>query len=184
MHLFEVHVEGQYRYQGRVILASPPLQEDQLDIENMLRRVWIFPLRLVDSNQPEPIPIVEIDLLKKVRSRRSKKLTLEELKQRARKAKKKPSSILTITTTYYRNPDIIDYARRRANGICELCENLAPFNDKDGEPFLEVHHIEWLSKGGEDSIENTVALCPNCHRKMHIINNPADRSRLKNVALP
>ena len=24
-----------------------------------------------------------------------------------------------------------------------------------------------LSKGGEDTVENAVALCPNCHRKMH-----------------
>jgi hypothetical protein len=27
-----------------------------------------------------------------------------------------------------------------------------------------------LSENGEESIENTVALCPNCHRKMHILN--------------
>ncbi|WP_296863638.1 HNH endonuclease [Thermosyntropha sp.] len=32
-----------------------------------------------------------------------------------------------------------------------------------GEP-----HIEWLSRGGTDTIDNTVALCPNCHRKMHV----------------
>ncbi|MGA2227240.1 MAG: HNH endonuclease, partial [Syntrophobacteraceae bacterium] len=24
-------------------------------------------------------------------------------------------------------------------------------------------------ENGEESIENTVALCPNCHRKMHIL---------------
>ncbi|WP_163591073.1 HNH endonuclease, partial [Klebsiella variicola] len=37
----------------------------------------------------------------------------------------------------------------------------------DGTPFLEVHHIEWLSNGGEDSVENAIALCPNCHRQAH-----------------
>jgi len=24
-----------------------------------------------------------------------------------------------------------------------------------------------LSEGGEDTLENAIALCPNCHRKMH-----------------
>ena len=38
-----------------------------------------------------------------------------------------------------------------------------------------------LSKGGEDSEHNTVALCPNCHRKMHILNNKSDRDILTNV---
>lgn len=47
-------------------------------------------------------------------------------------------------------------------------------NDKDGNPYLESHHIIWLSKGGDDSIENTVALCPNCHRKMHVIADEKD----------
>ena len=28
--------------------------------------------------------------------------------------------------------------------------------------------------GGTDSLDNAVALCPNCHRKMHICNDAAD----------
>jgi 5-methylcytosine-specific restriction protein A len=50
----------------------------------------------------------------------------------------------------------------------------APFNNAKGEPHLETHHIVWLAKGGMDTIENTVALCPNCHRKMHIVNDSKD----------
>ena len=42
-----------------------------------------------------------------------------------------------------------------------------------------MHHIVWLSNGGEDSTDNTVALCPNCHRKMHILDDPADVEKLK-----
>jgi 5-methylcytosine-specific restriction protein A len=47
---------------------------------------------------------------------------------------------------------------------------------------LETHHIKWLSKDGEDCIENTVALCPNCHRKMHILDLGDDRKQLIRVA--
>lgn len=37
---------------------------------------------------------------------------------------------------------------------------------------------EWLSKGGKDIIDNTIALCPNCHKKMHILNLKIDKDFL------
>jgi len=55
----------------------------------------------------------------------------------------------------------------------------APFNKKNGDPYLETYHVIWLAEGGDDSIENTVSLCPNCHRKMHVVNSKADRIYLK-----
>jgi len=71
------------------------------------------------------------------------------------------------TSVYERNPYIAEIAKRRAKGVCQLCKNPSPFNDKQGRPYLEEHHIIWLSKGGQDSMNNVVALCPNCHAKMH-----------------
>lgn len=61
----------------------------------------------------------------------------------------------------------------------ELCENPAPFEDKQGIPYLEVHHIVWLANDGPDTIDNVAALCPNCHRRMHSLNSKGDISRLK-----
>jgi len=67
-----------------------------------------------------------------------------------------------------RNPDVIAEVLERANGICEYCGNPAPFNRaSDGTPYLEIHHKKPLSQGGDDSVENAVALCPNCHREDH-----------------
>ncbi|MED4635000.1 HNH endonuclease [Peribacillus frigoritolerans] len=71
------------------------------------------------------------------------------------------------TSAFTRSVYIKEFARRVSNGICQLCEKEAPFLDKQGTPFLEVHHIHYLSKGGTDTINNVVALCPNCHRKIH-----------------
>ena len=82
---------------------------------------------------------------------------------------------------YGRSPLVADYAKRRANQCCELCKEKAPFFDKQGHPFLEVHHVQWLSEGGADSIYNTVALCPNCHRKMHIVQDQADITFLQAI---
>ncbi|SFB88291.1 HNH endonuclease [Marinospirillum celere] len=54
----------------------------------------------------------------------------------------------------------------RENG--QACGTPAPFNRKsDGTPYLEVHHKTPLALGGEDTVENAIALCPNCHRKAH-----------------
>ena len=69
-----------------------------------------------------------------------------------------------------------------SRGICELCGSKAPFNDKNGNPYLEIHHIQWLSKGGRPVPENTVALCPNCHRKVHLLNDEEDIRKLKEAA--
>ncbi len=64
---------------------------------------------------------------------------------------------------------------------CELCEEPAPFTNKNGEPYLETHHIIWLSKEGPDTIENTTALCPNCYRKMHVVESEEDIEKLKQI---
>lgn len=35
------------------------------------------------------------------------------------------------------------------------------------ECSCDIHHIIELSKGGLDSLDNLISLCPNCHRKAH-----------------
>lgn len=74
----------------------------------------------------------------------------------------------STTFVYTRNPDVVAERLYLANGICDDCKMKAPFNRKsDNTPYLEVHHIKPLSEGGKDILTNTVALCPNCHRKRH-----------------
>lgn len=69
---------------------------------------------------------------------------------------------------FLRNPEIIAKRLFHARGRCEMCKNKAPFLRKStGIPYLEVHHIVPLYLGGEDSFTNTMAICPNCHRKEH-----------------
>lgn len=77
---------------------------------------------------------------------------------------------------------IAEASKRKAKGICQLCDKPAPFNDRNENPYLECHHIIWLSEGGADILENTAALCPNCHKKMHIINDPTDVKKLLHKA--
>ena len=105
----------------------------------------------------------------------AQKMPMQELEELARRfSKKNPEVRETKTKQYKRSALVSAYAKRRAGQCCELCGEIAPFLDKDGNPYLEIHHVMWLSEGGADSIDNTVALCPNCHRKMHIVQEPKD----------
>lgn len=74
---------------------------------------------------------------------------------------------VVCTVVYYRSEKVRDNVLKRANGFCELCNCKAPFFTNEGQPYLEIHHIISLACGGADSIFNTIALCPNCHRKLH-----------------
>lgn len=99
---------------------------------------------------------------------KSHTLSMTEIYKKLKKDNKIPIESIVTTKVYHRNPDVAAYVLKRADGICEKCEEKAPFNRKsDNTPYLEIHHIKQLSDGGEDTIENTLALCPNCHRKNH-----------------
>ena len=178
VHLFEVLKPGEYTYKGLVELAGEPYQEDQRDEDDQLRQVWIFPLRLNSGD----IPIDEyvFSEYEAVRRNEASKLPMEQLLERAKDRAAKNVSMRTVKSTLrLRDPYISEYVKRIANGKCQLCNKPAPFKDYKGKPYLESHHIVWIANGGEDTIENTVALCPNCHRKMHVIGSKGDILKLK-----
>lgn len=176
--LFEVFDSKKYIFQGKVVLADKPYIEKQYDKDNNIRDVWIFPLKIIDNVKPALISEEQFKKKVEEREKQVSRLPLEILKQRLKTAPHKVGSRDVVSKQYDRNPELIEYIKRLANGICQLCGSLAPFNGKNGDPYLEIHHIEWLSKGGDDSIKNTTALCPNCHRKMHILNLKADKKHL------
>lgn len=176
--LFEVFEENRYIYRGQVQLIEKPYQQKQIDATGTLRNVWIFPLKSV-TDQQISIDKKLLDCNYQKKEKKIKKLSDQELAQKAAQLQSfKPSIRSTISQTYERNPYVTEYAKRRANGICELCEQEAPFKTKQNDPYLETHHIEWLCNGGSDTIENTVALCPNCHKKMHVVDDLQDKAKL------
>ncbi|MDS0260786.1 HNH endonuclease [Haloarcula sp. S1CR25-12] len=70
-------------------------------------------------------------------------------------------------SSYSRSDVVKEFALRDADGVCQGCGEAAPFEDAQGEPFLEVHHLHRRSDGGPDDPENVIAVCPNCHRRVH-----------------
>jgi 5-methylcytosine-specific restriction endonuclease McrA len=70
---------------------------------------------------------------------------------------------------------VVAWVLVHADGKCEYCQCPAPFRDACGLPFLEVHHVRPLAEGGSDTVDNAVALCPNCHRAAHHAKDRRDR---------
>jgi 5-methylcytosine-specific restriction endonuclease McrA len=54
----------------------------------------------------------------------------------------------------------------RSKGECELCP--APVTESSGHMHEKIHR----GKGGEISLENSVFICPTCHRHAHADRNP------------
>ena len=77
---------------------------------------------------------------------------------------------------------VAEIVKERAAGVCQLCNKPAPFFNKKGEAYLECHHVIWIARGGADEVYNAVALCPNCHRKMHILDEKSDVDYLSKIA--
>lgn len=94
--------------------------------------------------------------------------TSTQRRRRLTLATKLSRRIRVTSWEFVRNPDVIAEVLHRAEGRCESCGAAAPFTrSSDGSPYLEVHHKQRLADGGEDTIVNALALCPNCHRREH-----------------
>jgi 5-methylcytosine-specific restriction endonuclease McrA len=109
---------------------------------------------------------IENELGEKVKQAR--KLSHKKRQEILSRSNPKPTKTTVQQTVFNRNQYVIAEVLERAKGICERCNKLAPFiRDIDGSPYLEVHHQKPLAEDGDDTVENSIALCPNCHRHAH-----------------
>lgn len=172
IHLFEVFHRTKYTYKGIVKLIEQPYQEEQEDAEGKLRKVWIFPilpiseLSQVDIQEEEIASLDTEELAKKVGDRTGKV---------GNPSKKEVAE-------YNRDKNLKILVKRFAEGKCQLCMTDAPFIDQYGIPYLEEHHVKSLADGGADIMANVVAICPNCHRRIHILKDLQDQERLNKIA--
>jgi 5-methylcytosine-specific restriction protein A len=178
VHLFEVFTDGEYVYDGTVRLSGTPWTEVQVDDDRKPRKVIVFPLKLTSISEPPKPTRGEIENIAKRRQKGLLTCSAEELKKLATiGGRPRPGKRDTTALQFERNAAVVAYVKKVAAGRCDLCGEAAPFSTVDG-PYLECHHVFPLAKGGPDTIDNAVALCPNCHRKMHLKNERADRAKI------
>lgn len=180
IHLFECFQRNHYLYIDQMCLIREPFVEDQLDRDGNNRKVYVFPLQA--KNIFFDVPKDVVNELRNNREQQIQQISDNRLRKIVLNTTPKKSYRECMTKVYSRNMFLSEWVKRSANGFCCLCLQKAPFLTLNGDPYLETHHIVWLSKGGDDSLENMVALCPNCHRKMHQVNDEKDVVRLKLVA--
>jgi 5-methylcytosine-specific restriction enzyme A len=164
LHLFEKYKSGgPYRYHGQFVCSGYHMDRGSDEIGND-RSVIVFHFVPVEDVTNDLIPLMELEGT--VRPNES----ITELRLRAMKAseaapKEGPSE--GRRSIYERSRVVRDYVLTRASGTCESCGKSAPFERKDGSPYLEPHHIRRLSDGGPDHPRWVAAICPNCHREIH-----------------
>jgi len=100
--------------------------------------------------------------------RLSRRGSSEARRKRLVSASTSPTRQVVRATVFTRNPDVAAEVLERAEGSCGSCSKPAPFiRRSDDTPYLEVHHTKPLAAGGHDTVQNAIALCPNCHRQAH-----------------
>lgn len=71
-----------------------------------------------------------------------------------------------------RNGQLAQQLHELYQGRCQIC--LWDPKDKYGCTLCHGHHVQWLSRGGDDSIENMALVCPNHHTAIHRCDAPLD----------
>ncbi|WP_223612356.1 HNH endonuclease [Phyllobacterium calauticae] len=145
--------EDEFVYDSHHIERAP-------DRENNLRDAIVFELRPIGSL----VEVVEAV----APAIGAAAPDLAALRKKAMEAAKdSPGKTKKTTTVFERSRDVRDYVVARAMGDCEGCEAPAPFLRSNGVPYLEPHHIRRMTDGGPDDPRHVIALCPNCHRRVH-----------------
>lgn len=71
-----------------------------------------------------------------------------------------------------RNRQLVDELQIIYKGKCQICL-WDPQHDYSNK-LCHGHHIQWLSRGGEDDLENMALVCPNHHAAIHSCDSPFD----------
>lgn len=82
-----------------------------------------------------------------------------------------------LSTVYARNRELVERLRALYQGHCQLCGQDP--GDGYGVRICEAHHIQYLSRGGPDRLENMLQLCPNHHELIHATEAAFDHQGLR-----
>jgi 5-methylcytosine-specific restriction protein A len=154
--LFEQERRGFVRYLGRRVCAGFEWKDGVPDVDLASRRAIVFQLVSEDSLTTPADPGL------------GEEESLEALRAAASEGPAESgTSKVSKRKVYRRSAALRRYVLARAKGGCEGCGQPAPFSTAEGSPFLEPHHVRRLSDGGPDHPAWVIALCPNCHARVH-----------------
>lgn len=161
LYLFENVGQGMVKYLGQMVYAGYQLVSNQPDRDGNPRDVIQFHL-------------LELSALQDMNSERLVGHTIQEPRARYSDSDlfdasgdRETASDLARQRAIARAEATRGAVLQRANGYCEGCGIIAPFQTADGTPYLEPHRVRRKTDGGADDPRWVIALCPNCHRRVH-----------------
>jgi 5-methylcytosine-specific restriction protein A len=158
LHLFRKVPPAHLRYLGQFVCSGYELVDGVPDVNNDPRRAIAFRLVPVDADAAD---VAEAEAT-------VAGLSPQDLRTAALEPALPNDDVTTAKRRVYRRSAAVRrYVLARAQGVCEGCRAPAPFRTKDGEPYLEPHHVRRVSDGGPDHPAWVIALCPTCHRRVH-----------------
>ena len=80
-----------------------------------------------------------------------------------------------------RDQSIVQKIKEKHNWKCQACS--FTFMKKDGSYYVEAAHITQLAKSHDDTIENLLALCANCHKMLDLGNKDVKNDILNKCGL-
>lgn len=164
LHLFQYVSTGKVQYVGRAYYVGYHTAPSRDRLGNV-RQAIVFELD-VDTGiegtpgvEPAPVQAEPAELWRRNLG------DLRNLAIEAAAQARLPSE--RRTSAYFRSEAVKVYVLRRAAGVCEGCNQPAPFIRSDRRPYLEPHHIRRRADAGPDHPAWVIALCPNCHKRVH-----------------
>src|ERR1051326_284988 len=150
--LFEYVSGGRVRCIGDAIYLGHHIEE-RPDRDGNIRNAFVFELDVNSSNAAEQSLPLETDNP----NERTLRLWFRPLSEvRSLALSTAPAGVTRKTRRIIirqRSEAVRVYVLRRANGICEGCNQRAPFKTINGRLYLEPHHIYRLADGGPDAPE-------------------------------
>lgn len=148
-------------------------------VYSVLGRRWVSGLKPAKNVGANVLPVIEELISQHEGSVSVPQIEFEEQVSKLRREKNlptpqgntSPNKQVKESTSFSRDPKVVAWVLKNSGGTCESCNEPAPFTKPDGDFYLEVHHLRRLADGGSDTITNAVAICPNCHRRLHYAND-------------
>ena len=81
-----------------------------------------------------------------------------------------PKTRYSFVRVFARNPRLSKYLKELYDWKCQFQNCGLNFFAKNGKPYVETHHLEALSKGGNDIIDNIIVVCAHHHAMLEHAN--------------
>lgn len=167
--LFETLGHGNVRFRGPFNCAGYSYVKGP-DSQGKTRRAIVFdlvPVDAADGADEADVPTPSDGLA-----------NLQRLALEAAGPARQVAGKEAVKSYYARSRRVRQDVLARAGGVCDSCDEPAPFATKAGAAYLGPHHIRRQTDQGPDDLRQMGAVCPNCHREMHHGKDGDDRNQM------